>query len=144
MLIILQIWDNFYMISLQVLNKKKEIARRKYQDSRFPTVQHNHGYWGTFRNYSGIFWTLCNPGIFKTLGYSEPWHIQNHRHIKTPSISKTLAHSEPNSYSGSCDIQNRRHTQNFVNIFESYNYFCNLSFSCLLVHETNMIFIMQV
>ena len=26
---------------------------------------------GIFRNYSGIFRTLCNPGIFKTMVYSE-------------------------------------------------------------------------
>ena len=25
--------------------------------------------------YSGIFRTLCNPCIFTTLPYSEPWHI---------------------------------------------------------------------
>ena len=101
MSIILQIWDNFHMISLQVLNKKKEIARRKYQDSRFPTVQHNHGYWGTFRKYSGIFWTLCNPGIFKirsifrTLAYPKLWDIQK-------QIFRILGYSEPEASSEPC------------------------------------------
>ena len=33
MSIILQIWDNFYEISLQVLTKKKQDTRRVYQDS---------------------------------------------------------------------------------------------------------------
>ena len=35
---ILQIWDNFYMISLQVLTKKKQNTRRVYQDSRSPKI----------------------------------------------------------------------------------------------------------
>ena len=34
MSIILQIWDNFYAISLQVLTKKKQHTRRAIQDSR--------------------------------------------------------------------------------------------------------------
>ena len=38
MSIILQIWDNFYVISLQVLTKKKQNTRRVYQDSRPPLV----------------------------------------------------------------------------------------------------------
>ena len=32
MLMILETWDNFYMISLQVLTKKKQDTRRVYQD----------------------------------------------------------------------------------------------------------------
>ena len=35
--IILQIWDNFYVISLQVLTKKKQNTRRVDEDSRTPT-----------------------------------------------------------------------------------------------------------
>ena len=35
--IFLQIGDNFYLISLQFLNKKKQNTRRLYQDSRPPT-----------------------------------------------------------------------------------------------------------
>ena len=37
MSIILQMWDNFYVISLQVLIKKKQNTRRVYQDSWSPT-----------------------------------------------------------------------------------------------------------
>ena len=33
MSIMLQTWNNFYVISLQVLTKKKENTRRVYQDS---------------------------------------------------------------------------------------------------------------
>ena len=32
--------------------------------------------------YSEIFSNLCNPGIFTSLPYSEPWCIENQRHIK--------------------------------------------------------------
>ena len=34
MSIILQIWDNFYLISLQFLTKKKQKTRWVYQDSK--------------------------------------------------------------------------------------------------------------
>ena len=34
MSIVLQIWGNFYVISLQVLTEKKQKTRRVYQDSR--------------------------------------------------------------------------------------------------------------
>ena len=36
MSIILQIWDNFYVISLQVLTKKNQNTRRVYQNSQLP------------------------------------------------------------------------------------------------------------
>ena len=83
MSIILQIWDNFYVISWQVLNKKKQNNRRVYQD-----------------------WTLVNPSIFRTLVYSEFWHTQNQRHIQKSGISKTLAHSDLEIYSKYWAIQN--------------------------------------
>ena len=38
---------------------------------------------GIFRNVSGIFITLCNTGIFKSLVYLEPWYIQNLGHIQS-------------------------------------------------------------
>ena len=60
MSIILQIWANFYVISLQVLTKKKQITRRVYQDS----------------------WS---PGILKTLA-----HYENQRHIYNPGLVKHL------------------------------------------------------
>ena len=41
----------------------------------------------------GIFRTLCNPGIFRTLAYTEQkpelWYIQK------PDIFRTLAYSKP-------------------------------------------------
>ena len=37
---------------------------------------------------------------------SESQHIQNQSHIQIPGISKTLAHSEPETYSESWAIQN--------------------------------------
>ena len=63
---------------------------------------------GIFRNYSDTFWTLWNPGIFRTLVSSESWHILNQRHIQNPGISKTLAHSEPETYSEYWAIKNPR------------------------------------
>ena len=61
---------------------------------------------GIFRSYSDIFRALCNPGIkrtcyiqnpgkfrirgiFRTLVYSEPWHIKNQRHIHNSGIFRT-------------------------------------------------------
>ena len=34
--------------------------------------RHNQAYSGIIQEYSGIFRTLCNPAIFRTLTYSEP------------------------------------------------------------------------
>ena len=39
MSITLQKWNNFYVISLQVFSKKKQNARRVYQDSWPPTLR---------------------------------------------------------------------------------------------------------
>ena len=81
---------------------------------------------------------------------------QDSRHIQNPGTSETFEYSEPETYSEPWDVQNRRHAQNFVKhlrwsaqltviiIFTSYNYFCNISFSCPLVQELNMIILMQV
>ena len=44
-----------------------------------------------FTNYSGIFKTLCNPGIFSTLVYSKLWYIQNQNNIQNShSFTKYL------------------------------------------------------
>ena len=78
-----QIWNSFYVVSLQVLTKKKQNSRRYIMIS------------GIFRNYSGISKSLCKPGMFGALAYSkpeaywEPWYIQN------PFIFRTLVYSEP-------------------------------------------------
>ena len=62
--------------------------------------------------YSGIFRTLCNPdifrtlansepdayqnlGIFRNLAYSEPWFVQNPGIFRTRGIFMTLIHSKP-------------------------------------------------
>ena len=44
----------------------------------------NYVYSGIIQAYSGIFRTLCNAGIFKTMGYSEPWNIQDPTYIHNP------------------------------------------------------------
>ena len=71
----------------------------------------NQTYSGIFWNYTGIFSTLCNPGIFRTVVYSESWifktgrhiqnsvypnlwHIQNQRHIQNPGLFRILGYSE--------------------------------------------------
>ena len=53
---------------------------------------HIPAYSGIFKNYSGIFRILCNHDIFRTLAYSEPWHIQK------PGIFRALVYSESNAY----------------------------------------------
>ena len=50
------------------------------------------------RAYSDIFKTLGNISIFKTLVYSEPWHIQNQGHIQNPAIFRTLAYLKSKTY----------------------------------------------
>ena len=60
--------------------------------------RYNQAYSGIFRNYSGIFWTLFNPGIgifktrgiFKTLVYPKLWHIQNPGLFRTGGILRTF------------------------------------------------------
>ena len=96
-----------------------------------------------------IFWSLDNPGKFKTPVYSEFWHIQNQRHIQNPVISKTLAHSElktyseswaiqtlafsvPEAYSEPCQICTMERFESQLTaiiIFTSYNSFSNINFS---------------
>ena len=51
-------------------------------------------YPGIIQAYSGIFRTLCNPGIFTTLVYSEHRYIQNAVIFKIQDIFRTL----PNIY----------------------------------------------
>ena len=62
------------------------------------TFRHNQPYPGIIWAYSGIFRTLCNPGIdpciSRTLRYavpevcSKPWHIQNSGIFRTPVYSE--------------------------------------------------------
>ena len=64
------------------------------------------------RNYSDIFRTLCNFGIFKTLVYSEP-----------------------KPYSKSCQISS---LECFARIVNGFNYFRNISFSGSLLYKRNI------
>ena len=149
MSIIIQIWDSFYVTSLQVLTEKKQNTKRIYQGV--------HG--SQFRNYSGIFWTLCklwhiqNSGIFiilaysKPEAYSEPCYIQNSGTFRTRDIFRTLSYSELEAYSEPCQKSTMECFQKQLTamiIFANHNYFRGISFSHPLVHETNTIFLMQV
>ena len=104
----------------------------------FPHIQayshlfrYNQVYSGIFQSYSGIFRTLYNPGIFRTLAYSEleacsePWRIQN------PGVLTTLEYSEP------CQTSSMKR---FANIINGYNYFRNISLSRSLLCEKTMYF----
>ena len=67
--------------------------------------------------------------------YSESWNIQN------PGI-----YSEPEAYSEPCQISTMERFEKQLTatiIFATYNFFRNINFSCPLVHEINMIFLMQ-
>ena len=108
--------------------------------------------------YPGIIQKYSEPCV--TLSYPELWDIQNQRHIQKSGISKTLTHSEPETYLEFWVIQNsgifrtegilesrQRSTMGHIEkqltriiIFASYNHFHSISFSCPLVLETNMIF----
>ena len=63
--------------------------------------------------------------ICRTLLYSKPWHIQNPRHFQYP-----LKHLQ-------WSILPKQLMA--IIIFESYNYFCNISFSRSLLYEINII-----
>ena len=93
-----------------------------------------------FTNYSGIFRTLCKAGIIRTLLHSEPCQIENWRHIQNSGIFRTLVYSELKAYSEPCQISNIKHFAKTVTapiIFSNFNYFCNISFSCSPLYETN-------
>ena len=49
-------------------------------------LRHIQTYSGIFRNYSGIFRTHCNPGIFRSLTYTETWYIQRSEIFRICSI----------------------------------------------------------
>ena len=53
----------------------------------------------------------CNPGVFRTRYYSEPWYIQS------PAYSEPEAHSE--------SFQ-RSMMERFAKIVNGYNYLCKL------------------
>ena len=89
-------------------------SEAKAIQTHLSTFTHNHAYPGIIQAYSGIFKTLCNPGMFRTVvypepftysepeAYSEPWQIHNPGLFRTPI------------YSERWHIQNPRHIQNPV------------------------------
>ena len=97
----------------------------------------NQTYSGIFKNYSDIFQTLCDPGIFRTMvylklmAYSGPLYTQISGTFRIRDIFRTGGILR--TLSSICD-RARWETAN------GHNYFCNISFSCHLVHEINMIF----
>ena len=117
------------MISLKVLPKEKQSTRRIYQDSRLST-----------QNF-GVFWHIQNQRhIFITLIYPKLWHIQE---IYSESwATRTLRYSHSESCKASTMERFQKQLMAII-IFASYNYFHNIAFTCPLVHEINMIFLMQ-
>ena len=135
MSIILQIWYNFYVISLQVLTKKTPKTLEGY----IKIYSHNHIRSLTFPK----LWYIQNPGIFKatvilrTLVYPKLWHIQNQRYIQNPGLFRTLGYSVLEVYSEPCQRSKMEHFEKQITaiiILGSYNYFNNIKFSCPLVH----------
>ena len=102
---------------------------------------------------------MYNLSIFRTLVYSESWHIQNQRHIQNPGISKTLAHSEQKNIQNpglfrileyaELEADSKPCQTSLMECFEkqltaiiiltSFNYVRNVSFLSL-VHEIDVIF----
>ena len=125
MSIISQIWDNFYMVSLEILTKKKQNTRRVCEG--YVTLAYSE---------------LCHiqsPGIFKTrvrfrtLVYPKLLHIQNESHIQNPALFRTagILRTLTNIYDGA-----RRETA------KSYNYFCKLllfSYYQLFMSSSNLV-----
>ena len=72
------------------------------------TFRHKQAYPGIIHAYSGIFKTLCNPDIFRSVVYPEHLHIQNQKHIQNFGIFAILLCSER------WHIQNLRRIQNPV------------------------------
>ena len=58
------------------------------------TFRYNQAYLGNIQTYSGTFKTLCNPGMFRTVVYPEPCHIQNQKHIHNSGIFRTPVYSK--------------------------------------------------
>ena len=97
----LHIWDDFHVISSQILTKKNYKGKLRFTAPNLGIFTYIPAYSGITRFHSGIFWALCNPGILRTLVYLESWHIQSQRDIPNVVTSKTLTHSEPETYSKS-------------------------------------------
>ena len=82
-------------------------------------------------------------GIFRSLVYQKLLHIQNQRHIENPGLFRTLGYSEPEAYSEACQTSLMERFEKLLKaiiIFASYNFFRSISCSCALVHEINYFF----
>ena len=99
------------------------------------------------------FWYIQNRRIFKTraifriLVYPKLWHIQKQRYIQNLGLFRTLGYSELEAYPEPCQISTMERFEKQLTtivIFASYNYFCNITFSCPLVHKINMTFLIQI
>ena len=110
------------------------------------TFRHNKAYPEIIHAYSHIFKTLCNPGIFRTVIYPEPWIFRTRSifrtlayvelwYIQNPLIFRTLAFSNSEAYSEPCQTSTMKH---FAKIVNGYNYFCSNGFPRSLLHETNI------
>ena len=95
-----------------------------------------------------VLWYIQNLSIFKTRGifrtllYPKLWHIQNQRNIQNSGLFRTLGQPELEAYSEPCQTSKMEHFEKQLTTSQlvSYNQFCNISFSCPLIHEINMIF----
>ena len=109
---------------------------------------HIHVLFKHIQPYCGIFGTLCNSCIFKTLLYSESWHIQNSRYIQNSVkvysgtlrtlfnvlILRTLPYSELYHIQNFCmfktgGIYRTLFSQSNLGIFNSDNY-RDINFLC--------------
>ena len=109
-------------------------CKTKAIETDLGTFMHNQAYPRIIQVYSGIFRTLCDPGILKTVVYSEPWHIQNQKHIQNPGMFTTLVYSEPMyiqnagifKIRGIFELCQTSTMKRFAKIVNRYNYFHKL------------------
>ena len=115
--------------------------------------RNNQAYTGIIQAYSepcvamvySKIWYIQNPGISKTSIFRT--HIQSSGIFKTRDMFRILGYSELEAYSEACQTSTMEHFEKQVAaiiIFASYNYFRNISISCPLVEEINIIFLMQI
>ena len=79
------------------------------------------------------------PEAFRTLVYLKLWHIQNKRRTQNPGLFRTLRYSEPEEYSEPCETSTMERFEKQLTAIILLQVH-NISFACTLVHEKNMIF----
>ena len=111
--------SNFYFPRKQSsVSLDKEFCKTKAIQTDWCIFRHNQVYPGIIQAYSVIFKTLCNPGMFRTLVYPEPWHIQNQKHIQSLGIFRALVYSEPPSILNAGIFKIRGILRNLSNIYD--------------------------